>query len=57
MKEFKVGQIWIGNENNRKIEILKIEFDRVQYRDLKYGTVFNMSKKVLQRCDISLAKW
>lgn len=56
MKEFKQGQIWKGNKNNRKIKILNIENSMVKYQDLKYKTAFLYGYKAMQRCDISLVK-
>lgn len=49
---YKVGDILKGKINGRKIEILKAENNHYTYRDLKYGAVFSMYYKALERCQL-----
>lgn len=48
----EAGQVWRGAVSGREILILKTDEDAVQYRDLKYGTVFAVSRKAFERYDV-----
>lgn len=54
--QVKKGMRFIGNISGRKIEIIEAYTDIVKYRDLKYNTVFVVSRKAFEQCDITQIK-
>lgn len=48
------GMILRAKKNSRRIEILDASDWYVKYRDLKYSTVFKISRALFERSDLEL---
>ena len=52
--EISKGMKFRGKKNGRDVLILDATAISVRYRDLKYGTVFNVGRELFEHCDIEL---
>lgn len=51
--EIERGMVFRGNKNGREVQILSANEIQVQYKDLKYGTVFMVGRELFERLDIT----
>lgn len=46
--ELERGMIFVGSLNGREVQILSANSLQVQYRDIKYGTVFTVGRELFE---------
>lgn len=47
------GMVFRGNKNGREVKILSANSMQVVYKDLKYGTVFTVGRRMFENLDIT----
>lgn len=51
--DIKAGEIFKGNRSGRQIKILKVDENEVTYKELEYGTVFTVGRKMFEHLAIT----